>query len=83
MPNGFEIEIINLRPDQTPPDDGPWILVVCSPQHEFCETVVHATGQTYMSPPDDMVMNVYNAQETARALGLACVYVRDVEHTGS
>mgnify|MGYP000281766774 CR=1 FL=1 len=83
MSNGVEIEIVYLRPEQDPPENGSWILVVRSPQHEFCETVIHASGQTYMSPPDDMVMNVYNAQETARGLGLECIYVRDGKRMGS
>ena len=71
-----EIEVVHLRNDEEPPADAQWILVISSPQHAYGETLLHSRGQTYMAPPDDMVMSIYNAQETARTLGLMHIYVR-------
>lgn len=72
-----EIEVVRLGHDEEPPSDAQWILVISSPHHVFGETRVHALGQTYMAPPDDMVMSIYNAQESARELGMKRIYVKD------
>ena len=72
-----EIEVVRLGHDEEPPADAQWILVISSPQHAYGETLVHAQGQTYMAPPDDMVMSIYNAQASARELGMTRVYVKD------
>lgn len=72
-----EIEVVRLKHDEEPPCDTQWILVISSPQHAYGETRVHAQGQTYMAPPDDMVMSIYNAQATARELGMTRIYVKD------
>lgn len=72
-----EIEVVHLRNDEEPPADAQWILVISSPQHAYGETLVHSRGQTYMAPPDDMVMSIYNAQASARDLGMTRIYVKD------
>jgi len=77
LPDGHrEIHVIRLGTDEEPPLGNPWILVVCSSEHAFGEVKVHPQGQTHIAPADDIVMSVYNAQETARALGLTQIYVR-------
>ena len=72
-----EIEVVRLGHDEEPPADAQWILVISSPKHAYGETLVHAQGQTYMAPPDDMVMSIYNAQATALELGMTRIYVKD------
>lgn len=74
-----EIEVVLLEPDQDPPSDEMWILVVGSPQHAFGETKVHSRGQTHLSPLDDLVMSIYNAQQAARDLGMTRIYVKGTD----